>query len=118
MSRDGSAVATADENGAVSFWDVDLATRHGLLRGHTSYVYDVAFSPDGHGRIGAKDGTVRLWNADEGRQTSVLRHMQPGVTAFAFNPDGRRGASVARDGLIQAWDTDHRPPGVVSTIGP
>ena len=46
--RLGVAIATGGyAPGAVLPGEVELAEQNGILRGHTSFVYDVAFSPDG-----------------------------------------------------------------------
>ncbi len=54
--------------------------------GHTSYVYPVAYSPDGR-RIasGGWDNAVRLWDAATGEECATLPH--PGiVTALGRRP--------------------------------
>ena len=81
-------------DGESRVWDMELAERNGILRGHESFVYDVAFSPDGtQAASAAWDGTVRLWDVTTGRQTALLRHdhshSQPNiVSSVAWHPGG------------------------------
>ncbi len=64
----------------------DATTRQDVLslRGHTSAVCGVAYSPDGRQIASASgDGTVKLWNAATGQEirtlTRTLRSGQLGV---------------------------------------
>ena len=67
-------------------WDVPMGASPLLLSGHTSYVYPVAYSPDGHWiASGSWDNTVRLWNAHTGQHGVTLHH--PKTVHMAFSPD-------------------------------
>src|SRR5262249_23583109 len=68
------------------------------LRGHTSWVTSVAFSPDGKRLAsGAHDNTVKVWDAATGQEILSLNGHTGRVTSVAFSPDGKRLASVATD---------------------
>ena len=96
------------------------------LRGHTSPVRTIAFSPDG-GRLATgtfygppwpvaqRDRTVRLWDFASGDQRMVLRDHQASVHAVKFTPDGRtlvsaggthRNARDIADFANRRWDAD------------
>jgi WD40 repeat protein len=56
-------LAWGSRDGTVKVWD-QSTDQIQVLRGHTSWVHDVAFSPDGRYIASAsRDGTVKIWNA-------------------------------------------------------
>jgi eukaryotic-like serine/threonine-protein kinase len=76
-----------------------------VLRGHTSYVYPVAFSPDGRWiASGGWDNWVVLWDAATGEPCGKLPH--PGfVHDLAYGPDGTWLAAVnLADSRLRIWD--------------
>jgi WD40 repeat protein len=72
----------------VRVWDIDPRATLPALRGHDSYVYPVAFSPDGKWLAsGSWDNKLRLWDAATGEPCATLS--QPGIVwTMAYSPDG------------------------------
>jgi len=75
------------------------------LKGHTTSVNSVVFSPDGQ-RLASTgdDGTVKVWDATIGQETLTLRGHTKEVYGVAFSPDGQRLASASKDGTVKVWD--------------
>ena len=67
------------------------------LRGHSGFVYGVAFSPDGkYLTTSGYDHTAKVWDAASGQVLLTLQgHSQP-VLGVAVSPDGKRLATSTK----------------------
>ena len=77
------------------------------LRGHTDYVYGIAFSHDGRRIVsGFFDGTIRVWDVETGYLIlGPLTQAGDGYfTSVTFSPDGTQIASGSNSGEVTIWD--------------
>jgi WD40 repeat protein len=76
-----------------------------LLKGHSSDVNAVAFSPDGTTLSSASDDkTIKLWNLDSGEEIHTLEGHGNWIWAIAFSPDTKILASGSADKTIKLWN--------------
>ena len=83
-----------------------LASRLRLtLRGHTSDVWDVAYSPDGTQVATASwDGTAKIWDAKTGQELYTLEGHCKALQDVAYSPDGNQLATADEDGRVILWN--------------
>jgi Flp pilus assembly protein TadD len=89
----------------VRVWDAANGQELLTLKGHTSVVFGVCFSPDGRRLASAgRDETVRVWDAASGQELLILKGHKGEVHGVSFSPDGRRLASAGSDQTVRVWD--------------
>jgi WD40 repeat protein/serine/threonine protein kinase len=104
----GTVAGRGYQEGEINLWNLELLEGLRVLRGHSSFVYDTAWSPDGS-RIASAgwDGAVRLWDPDTGRPAGVLNVPRDIAHGVLFHPDGQKVVAMAVNS--QSGGTD---PGV------
>ena len=104
-------LASGSADNTIRLWDVRTGRPLGRpLTGHTDFVYDIAFSPDGRTLASAGyDNRIRLWDVRTHRQlgTPFVGHTDP-VYSVAFSPDGRTLVSAGGDNTVRLWDVPSR----------
>ena len=116
LSPDGSVVASTymfDEKYDGDLWDARSGSKRSSLTGHTNYVNDLTFSPDGTLLASAgSDGSIRIWDVQTGTELGAL-DAGSSVDSVDFSPDGK---ILASDGVdeIAIWDvrTGHKLEGL------
>ena len=109
VSRDGSTVAVATEDGRVLVVDAHTGQAERTIRPQAGpvSVTTVAFSPDGTLASGSWAGIVNLWDPKTGRELgNPTLVAQAPVSAIAFAPDGKRFATTGgSSGHTKVWVT-------------
>lgn len=100
----------------VKLWNVLTGTLQSTLKGHSSRVWIVLFSPNGKLiASGSHDSTVKLWDATTGALQSTFEGhsdsanaamFYPNSKLVAFSPDCKLMASALRDNAVGLWDVE------------
>ncbi len=98
--------------GTVKLWDLK-GNLINTFEGHTSFVYDVIFSPDGQLIVSASgDGTAKFWRRD-GSLINTITEDENALNRINFSPDGQLIAHGSRDGIVKLSDRNGK---LISTL--
>jgi len=74
------------------------------LKGHSSRLYAINFSPDGkHVVTASGDRTARIWGVPGGNLQTTLQGHSAHVFAAAFSPNSNRVVTASGDGTARIW---------------
>lgn len=109
-------MATGSGDNTARLWDCDTGTPLHTLKGHTSWVLVVSFSPDGNFlATGSMDNSARIWNPKTGESLGgALKGHSKWITSLAWEPyhvqeAGKpRLASASKDFTVRIWNVPLR----------
>lgn len=92
-------------SGDIHLWQIKEEKRLNTFKGHSDWVWGVAFSPNGDYLASAGgDKTVRLWNIKTGDLIQIWSEHNARIRGLAFSPKADLIASGDELGEIRLWN--------------
>ena len=90
-------------------WSTTDGEELAVMRGHSAFLVDAAFSPRGDLVATASQeraAGARVWDAESGREIASFAGHGDWIFSVSFSPDGRRVVSAGADGTARIWDPE------------
>jgi WD40 repeat protein len=102
-----TVLASGSADRTIKLWNWQTEQCLQTLKGHTSWVWAIAFSPNSQLLAsGSYDQTVRLWEVQTGKCIRVMQgHVAP-VTSVVISPDLHWLVSSGFDRTIRVWEIE------------
>jgi WD40 repeat protein len=95
-------------DGQLRLWPIAAPEPVFSLGGHQSFIYNLAYSPDGRQLASASnDKTIKLWDALAGKELRTIPAQGGPVYSVAYNPQGNLLASGGYDKTIRIFDPNN-----------
>ena len=106
---DGNRITSGSIDSTVRIWEAGTGECLQILVGHTNWVGDVAYSPQGEQLAPAGyDKIIRLWDVASGKSCATLTGHCDKVTFVTYSPQGDLIASGSWDKTVRLWDVASR----------
>jgi WD40 repeat protein len=104
FSPDGKTLASSDDDGVITLWDVATRKARTTMSMPAKYVRALAYSPDGKTvASGDRKKLIQLRDAATGKPLGAPLEQGQSVWAVAFSPDGKTLAAGG-NGAVKLWD--------------
>jgi WD40 repeat protein len=103
FSADGGLLAAGCYDGAVYLWNTADHQPAGQLGGFASFIYSVAFSPNGEYIAASSQMSVRIWRLSDRKPVETLQGHRGPVRSISFSPDSQVIASASEDRGARLW---------------
>ena len=91
----------------IILWDTETGRQAITLKGHTSYVESIAFSPDGQTLVsGSQKGNMRFWDLRDGKHEKTLNLHNDSITSISFSHNGEIIAYGSYNGTVFLLDVN------------
>ncbi len=107
FNKAASILATGNQDGRISLWDIKTGTIIALLEAHSGEVATLDFNSDGrYLASGGADNQIIIWDTTSAQKVYALRGHSGGVRSVTFNSDGSRLASAGGwvDITLKMWE--------------
>lgn len=109
LSPDWSRAAIPINRGLnlVEIFDLDTGKVIATLAGHTAYITEATYSPDGKRIITiSNDATAKVWDAETGKELLTLEGITSALQRALYSPDGKKIATAERAPVVRIWDAE------------
>ena len=91
----------------IILWDTETGRQVKTLKGHTSYVESIAFSPDGQTLVsGSQKGNMRFWDVRDGKHEKTLDLHNDSITSISFSHNAQVIAYGNHNGTVSLLDVN------------
>ena len=103
-SPDGTLIASGMTNASVMLWDSDAGLEVKTLEGHTGWVEDLDWSPDGKQLVSYSKNEVIVWDIETGTLIEMISGHSVPQGGVSFSPNGKTVAFGSPEFSMTMWN--------------